>query len=392
MIFRLQKPVLLALFGVLFTQAFGQGIEFFHGTWQEGLQKAKEQDRIIFVDAFAKWCGPCKRMAATTFMDPTVGEFYNANFINMKLDMEEELGLEFRKLYPVSSFPTLFFIDADGEVVQKVVGARDPAGFIELGESVLAKYDKSTKYVEAYEAGDRSYELVYNYVAALNKAGKPSVKISNDYLSGQQNLSTPENLKFILEAATQVDCQCFDLLEKYKNEIAKLVPEEAIKNKIRIACANTVKRAIEYESEDLLHLASDAMKNHIPAEAEEFKSESKIQYSLVLHDLTEMQELITNHTKRFLKNDIQGQYELALQLEKYAHDNKDCMNMAVELAAKAAKDQEVKYVATYASLVQKTIGKEEAIRIIDEALKKYPDPESRDNRQLTLLKKKFQDG
>ena len=187
MIFRLQKPVLLALFGVLFTQAFGQGIEFFHGTWQEGLQKAKEQDRIIFVDAFAKWCGPCKRMAATTFMDPTVGEFYNANFINMKLDMEEELGLEFRKLYPVSSFPTLFFIDADGEVVQKVVGARDPAGFIELGESVLAKYDKSTKYVEAYEAGDRSYELVYNYVAALNKAGKPSVKISNDYLSLQHH-------------------------------------------------------------------------------------------------------------------------------------------------------------------------------------------------------------
>ncbi len=36
-----------------------QGIEFFKGTWEEALAEAKKQDKILFVDAYAKWCGPC---------------------------------------------------------------------------------------------------------------------------------------------------------------------------------------------------------------------------------------------------------------------------------------------------------------------------------------------
>jgi thiol-disulfide isomerase/thioredoxin len=368
-----------------------QGIEFFHGSWEEGLAKAKDQDKIIFVDAFAKWCGPCKRMAATTFTNDEVGEFFNSNFICMKIDMEEEMGLRFRDQYPVSAFPTLFFIDEDGEVVQKSVGAKDPQGILALAQSVLDKYDKSSKYVDAYEAGDRSYDLVYNYVAALNKAGKPSVKISNDYLSSQEDLTTPDNLKFILEAATQVDCQCFELMEQYKKDIAKIVPEEVIDARIRTACTNTVKRAIEFESHDLVNQAADAMKRHLPGEADEFKAASEVHYALALHELSDIDNLVTTYAKRYLKNNSESLYDLALEIEKYAHDDKACMNMAVELAGKAAKDEEVKYVSGYASLVQKTMGKDEAIKILDGALKKYSDPDDKDYKQLMALRKKIED-
>ena len=76
--------------------AIGQGIEFFHGTWEEALLKAKTEDKLIFVDAFTTWCGPCKNMAANTFPDPAVGELFNKYFISMKIDMEKEMGLEFR--------------------------------------------------------------------------------------------------------------------------------------------------------------------------------------------------------------------------------------------------------------------------------------------------------
>jgi thiol-disulfide isomerase/thioredoxin len=375
---------------ILSSMVHAQGIEFFHGTWEEGLAKAKAEDKIIMVDAFAKWCGPCKRMAANTFTNESVGEFFNHNFICMKIDMEEEMGLKFRDKYPVSAFPTLFFIDEDGEIVQKSVGALEPQAILALGQSVLDKYDKSLKYVDAYEAGDRSYQLVYDYVAALNKAGKPSTKISNDYLSEQKDLTTPDNLKLILESATQVDCQCFEMMEKYKNDISKIVSREDIDAKIRTACANTVKRAVEFESHDLVVLAGDAMKRNLPSEADEFKAASEVHYALALHDLTNMEELVSNYSKR-LKNNPEGQYNLALEIEKYAHDDKACMNMAVELAGKAAKDEEVKYVSAYALLVQKTMGKDEAIKIIDGVLKKYSDTEDKDYKQLYNLKLKIGD-
>ena len=377
--------------------AISQGIEFFHGTWAEALEKAKTEDKLIFVDAFTTWCGPCKNMAANTFPDPQVGKVFNQNFISLKIDMEKEMGFEFKKKFPVSSYPTLFFIDYDEVEVLKSVGGRGPADLIKTAESVLAKYDKSTKYEAAYAAGDRSYQLVYDYVAALNKSKKPSTKIANDYLNEQTDLTTPENLKFILEAATQVDCKCFELLEEYKPQVIKITSQDAVNEKIRIACSNTVQRAIEFESHDLLVLAGDAMKRNIPSETEMFRSESEIQYALALHDFANIEELVNNHVKKFIKNDPEALHQLALNLNKYGADDKMCLDLAISLAAKAtkeAKEDDPKYVATYAQLVNKSGEKQEAIQILDEAIKKYDhdDPENKDLQLLMALKAKIENG
>jgi thiol-disulfide isomerase/thioredoxin len=368
-----------------------QGIEFFHGTWEEALLKAKEQDKIIFVDAYTTWCGPCKRMAASTFPDEEVGKLFNQYFLSMKIDMEKEMGMEFKKKFPVSAYPTLFFIDYDQEVVQKSVGAKSPADLIALAQGIIAKYDKSIKYEAAYKAGDRSYQLVYDYVAALNKAGKPSVKIANDYLAEQKDLTTPENLKFILEAASQVDCQCFDLFEKYKSEISKVVDEEAIKDKVRSACNNTVKRAIEFESQELIGLSADAMKRHIPSEADRFRSESEIKYALAMHDLSHISDQVNNHVKKFIRNEPQALNKLALDLDKYAADDASCKALAIDLARKAADSKEAKteYKATYAKLVYQDGKKEEAIQYLNDSLEKIGSEESKDYQALKALRDKM---
>ena len=370
----------------------GQGIEFYHGTWEEAILKAKAEDKIIFVDAFTTWCGPCKRMAASTFPDPAVGELFNQHFLSLKIDMEKEMGLEFRKKFPVNAYPTLFFIDADQKLIKQVVGAKSPADLIALGESIIAQYDRSTKYEAAYAAGDRSYQLVYDYVAALNKSGKPSVKIANNYLTTQTDLKTPENLKFILEAASQVDCQCFDLFEQYKSDISKVVDEEVINAKVRQACNNTVKRAIEFESPELIGLAADAMKRNIPAEADRFRSDSEIRYALALHDISRIGDLVNTHVKKFIKNDPASLNQLALDLDKYAVDDQTCRQLAIELSGKAAKEKDAKpeYIVTYANLVYKSNGKAEALKILDEALLKMEEPESKDYQTLKALRNKIE--
>jgi thiol-disulfide isomerase/thioredoxin len=247
---RLLFSFLLTL--ALATQAAAQGIEFFQGRWEDAIEEAKKLGKPIFVDAYAKWCGPCKRMAATTFKSAEAGEFFNKNFINVKLDAEEGDGIVFRRKYPVSAFPTLFFIDEKGEVLHKLVGAQDVKGLIEQGNLALRKVDFSKEYAAEYEKGNREPELIYNYVKSLNKSNKSSLKISNEYIRTQKDLTTEFNLRFLLEAAVEADSRLFTLLIENRKAIAKLEGEPAVADRIELACGNTVKKAIEFETPELL--------------------------------------------------------------------------------------------------------------------------------------------
>lgn len=110
------------------------GIDFFKGTWEEVLAESKKQDKPIFVDAYAVWCGPCRYMAANVFPLEEVGKFYNEHFINYKFDMERGEGPEFAQKYNIRAYPTLLFLDGEGEVVYRILGGRAPEDFVKEGE------------------------------------------------------------------------------------------------------------------------------------------------------------------------------------------------------------------------------------------------------------------
>ena len=81
----MKRIIISLIISCTFSLGFSQGIEFFHGTFEEAKIEAKAQGKLIFMDAYAVWCGPCKMMRNTVFPLPEVGEYFNANFINMKV-------------------------------------------------------------------------------------------------------------------------------------------------------------------------------------------------------------------------------------------------------------------------------------------------------------------
>ncbi len=266
------------IFSLSFGDVSAQGIEFFHGTWKDAMAKAKAEDKIIFVDAFAKWCGPCKAMAKNVFTQDKVGKFFNSNFINLKLDMEEEDGVSFGHKYPVSAYPTLFFLDGDGKVIKNVKGGQQPEGLIALGEDALKKNDKSGKYEEKYLAGDRSYDLMLSYVKALNAAGKPSLKISNEYLASKPAITENQQLAFTLEAAVDADSKLFEQVIVRKDKIIGIIGKETFEKKCEAACQNTVNKAVEYEMESLLTETIEKAEKTFPDKADKFTAKAHMQY------------------------------------------------------------------------------------------------------------------
>ncbi|MBI3135983.1 MAG: thioredoxin family protein [Bacteroidetes bacterium] len=116
------------------------GIKFFEGTWAEALEAAKKDKKVIFLDAYASWCGPCKRMSAMTFTDESVGAYFNEHFISYKMDMEKHSdGPRLSTKYGLQAYPTLYFVDSDENIVHQTLGYMEPSQLISAGEVAVSK-------------------------------------------------------------------------------------------------------------------------------------------------------------------------------------------------------------------------------------------------------------
>lgn len=336
------KYNLIALMMVCNYMVSGQGITFETLTWKEAMQKAKDSDKLMFVDAYAEWCGPCKAMAKNVFTQESVGDFFNQNFINLKLDMEKEDGVSFGHKYPVSAYPTLIFIDGDGKLIKKVVGGQQATGLIAVAQEAMKNNDKSGKYAKKYEDGDRSYDLVYSYIKALNDVDKPSLKISNDFLDSSPNLSESQRLKFVFEAAVESDSRLFDEVIANKSKIIKLVGNEVFEVKCRRACEAGVKKAIEFEMESLMIDAIDKGEKTFPDDIDDFRYRSYMAF----YKSSDTKDKYIQAYKSLVKKTGKDPKTLKFVIDDVMKDYKDQPNMISDITVYAEtlfgikKDQE----------------------------------------------------
>lgn len=242
------------------TVAWGQaeGIQFFHGSWEEALEKAKAEQKPIFVDAYASWCGPCKRMAAKVFPQEEVGALFNAKFINVKIDMEKGEGPAFAKKFPVRAYPTLLFITPQEEKFHEHVGGLDAEGLIKTGDLAVRKFGGNSEYAAMYKEGNREFEVVQGYLTGLANSGQSAVGPANEYLRGEgADLSAEERAEIAFAAATEADSRLFDMIVENRDYLFANYPEEEILEKVESACVATVDKAIAYKALFLIEEAVD---------------------------------------------------------------------------------------------------------------------------------------
>ncbi len=131
----------VAILSILAYESSAQ-VRFINGTWQEALNKAQMQNKIIMVDFYTIWCGPCKLMTKTTFANVQVGDFANANFIAFKADCEKGEGIQLSQKYEVFHYPTIAFIDKNGNLLGKEIGYKNADEFLEIMQKYRRKVTK----------------------------------------------------------------------------------------------------------------------------------------------------------------------------------------------------------------------------------------------------------
>ncbi len=264
------------------------GIQFSQNSFDELLAEAKKEGKIIFIDAYTTWCGPCKVMSAKVFPDARVGAVYNAKFINAKIDMEKGEGPDLANRYGVAAYPTYLFVDGSGQLVHKGIGQIPKDDFIELALTASGP-NSLAQLAKRYDGGDRDPEFVVSYAETLTELmeGERADEVIGNYLDNQEDWGTPANVEMIVNSPGSLGDKRMVYLIEHSAEVEKVVGSDRLMNTLQQVIVR------DYMSNKRMREmpAPEMMMEHYTTFAAPMKDRLRDHYSLMYFQRTGKPEL-----------------------------------------------------------------------------------------------------
>jgi thiol-disulfide isomerase/thioredoxin len=191
-----------------------KGIQWTEGlNWKNVLQKAKSENKHVFVDCYATWCGPCKKMDENVYPTQKVGEATNDKFICVKVQMDrtdkdkEQVKTWYEdarilgETYHIDAYPTLLFFSSDGSLIHRVTQGVNVEGFLDIVSIALDPERRYYSRLAEYQNGNKDTGAMKDLVKAALAAndGKMAEQIAEEYIGTLKvkNLDNKEIRDFI---------------------------------------------------------------------------------------------------------------------------------------------------------------------------------------------------
>ncbi len=220
-----------------------QGIDFVEGkNWSEVVAQAKLEKKLIFIDVYTDWCGPCKLMEDNVFPLKDISSYYNSHFVNFRMDAEKGEGIELKTKYEVKVYPTYLFIDPNNqELVHRSTSRQSPEVFLFTAKSATTPGLRSAFLEKQYNSGKRDVQLIKNYAAYLSSCYQRAElqKLTDEYFSDPDVVYTSElSWEFIEKYVNSIDHVGFKNLIKNRDKFQTLYGIEHIDKKILTLYSN----------------------------------------------------------------------------------------------------------------------------------------------------------
>jgi thioredoxin-related protein len=220
-------------------------------SWQQIKFKAKKENKYIFVDCYATWCKPCKQMDTEVFTVDSVGDYLNAGFISVKVQMDQSKNDDafvkswyktasyMAREYSVSAYPSMLFFNPSGEVATKEVGFKEAPAFITAAKN---SKDPSKQYyvlLKNYKKGklnDAAKRALINTAKQLNDTANYHA-LRNSYFVHlhslpQEKLYTKENIEFIASIISRRSEVVFDMFYPSGSAVDKVMGKNGYASKV----------------------------------------------------------------------------------------------------------------------------------------------------------------
>jgi thiol-disulfide isomerase/thioredoxin len=350
---------------------FATGIDFHHDlTLQEALDKAKREGKLVFMDCYTSWCGPCKRLAASVFTDSAVGAYFNNNYINVKFDMEKGEGTSIATRFQITAYPTLLWLDGNGSIKNKVVGAPDIAGLLNDGRTsappipdIMAGMDKK------YADGVRDEAFIEEYLRLFNSSGRDYDAIFAEYLklAAAQAWPKDKSLALTYDLTDRYPSPGIDMLVSHRNSLIAKYGAEAYTDKINKIANEALALAKAKTDLRILKDATGLVKGNI-ADSKQRVAWMEMDYYMNTSATAAYDKYVTSYIKKYGANDASELNDIAWQYYINTNDRK-LLKKASEWAFKAVNiKNNCANNTTYAYLQYKLGNFSEATKACDYAI------------------------
>ena len=237
------KKIIPFLFLLISTTLFSQdGIKFGKQSFAKTLEQAKKENKLIFLDAFASWCGPCKLLDKNVFPKKEVGDYFNANFLNLHIDMEKGEGIEIAKKYSIYSYPTLLFINGDGKVVYKAAGYMSPQELISIAKEAVNPENTLENKIAKFEAGEKDPEFLMGLIKNTYATDfSLAQKVATRYFQTRKDATySKEEAGMLLFFTKTIDDDLYKIFTAKKAELSQQIPESYLAEYDKQLKLNTV--------------------------------------------------------------------------------------------------------------------------------------------------------
>ncbi len=384
------KKIIVTAFGLLSfivnVTAQEGGVKFQPiASWKEVLDKAKKENKYIFVDCFATWCGPCKAMDKNIFPDKEVGEFFNDKFIAVKVQMDktktdapfiQSWYKEAKMLesdYSITVYPTYLVFSPGGEPLHRFTGAsRTPADFIAKTKNALEPATQYYKTVHQYKNHLSDSAFLRNAIkVALGASDRNMAAEIGNYYIDVINPMLKDNLYVMRQVTISGKDKGFNLFIKNAPRIDTIMGGKF---------AATVVSSVMYEDDlkpyfetdkvisDWQHLAANLKKKYYILDPQEI-DKYEASYYRAKNNIPALEKALLAFVEKYSDqlNDVAlNQYAWAIF---QASDKKDVLEAAlkwsgrsVELVDKSPGSNYCNFMDTYANLFYKLGNKEEALK------------------------------
>ncbi len=218
----------------------------------EAVAQAKVENKMVFLDCYTSWCGPCKMMARDIFPQKKVGDFMNPKFICIKIDMEKGEGPSLTQKFQVSAFPTFIIFNSDAQEIGRFLGGSDADGFIDRVKK--ASIDNgSIDMDKQWEQGNRDESFLKQYLTSLGNAYKN--QRANDVAEA---LLDPKAESFASDSASAMIfmryinnpfSKAFIYTAKHPNDLKKTLGETPVDMKLQSVWRGFVRQVLKTDGD-----------------------------------------------------------------------------------------------------------------------------------------------